>query len=82
MLNLGTLTEGNDQKKILMRGRRLNSFGEVWSNIIEVITKLISNLHWVRNLLVINLEHRVGFRSQFLAVEDLGFEGQILGTDL
>ena len=51
-----------------MRSGRLNPFGNVWSNITEVITKSICNLHWVRNFLVINLENRVGFGAQFLVI--------------
>ena len=52
----------------IMRSGRLNPFGNVWSNITEVITKSICNLHWVRNFLVINLENRVGVGSQFLVI--------------
>ena len=56
------------KKKIFMRSGSLNPFGKVWSNITEVIIKSICNLHWVRNFLVINLEKRVGFGSQFLVI--------------
>ena len=56
------------KKKIFMRSGSLNPFGKVWSNITEVITKSICNVHWVRNFLVINLENRVGFGSQFRVI--------------